>query len=112
MALNKRRHAALRVVGGTCPATNPIPLSARGTGGVEARTPLHSGVLAALRQPEGVNRPRLPVTAATSRTIDLPPRTLIARRCVIMKANIALGSLHFRLIRSDTRVLSASLYEH
>jgi len=40
MALSWRRHALLRVAGGTRPATNPTPLSARGTGGVEARTPL------------------------------------------------------------------------
>ena len=102
----------LRVVGGACPATNPTPLSARRTGGVEARTPLPSGVLATQRQPEGMNQPRPPVTAARSRTIDSPPRTLIARRCVIMKASPALGSLDFRLIGSVTRALSASLYEH
>lgn len=102
----------LRVVGGTCPATNPTPLSARGTGGVEARTPLPSSVLATQRQPEGLKQALQPDTAATSRMIDLPPRTLIARRCLIMRASIALGSLHLRLIRSVTRVLSASLCEH
>ena len=102
----------LRVVGGTCPATNPTPLSTRGIGGVEARTPLLSGVLAAQHQSEAMKQSLPPVRAATSRTIDLPPRTLIARRCVIMRASPALGSLDFRLMGSVTRVLSASLCEH
>ena len=110
MALSRGRHAVLRVVGGTCPATNPTPLSARGTGGVEARTLLPSRVLATQRQPEGMNQPRPPVTGARSRTIDSPPRTFIASRCVIVKAGLAPRSLGLRLIDSVTQVLSASLY--
>ena len=102
----------LQVVGGTCPATNPTPLSARGTGGVEARTPQPSGVLATRRQPDGMSQSLPAVTAATLRTIDLQPQTLIARRRLIMKASPALGSLDFRLIRSVTRALTASLCEH
>ena len=102
----------LRVVGGTCPATNPTPLSARGTGGVEARAPLPSGVLTTQRQPEGMSQSLPAVTAATLRTIDLPPRTIIARSRLIMKASPALGSLDFRLIGSVIRALTASLCEH
>ncbi len=92
----------LRVIGGTCPATNPTPLSARGTGGVEARTPLPSGVLATQLQPEGMKQALQPDTAATSHSIDLPPRTLIALRCVIMKSKPAVGSLDLRLIEFIT----------
>lgn len=63
MALSRGRHAVLRVIGGTCPATNPTPLSARGTGGLEARTQLPSGVLTAKRQYEDMKQPLPPVTA-------------------------------------------------
>ena len=51
----------LRVIGGTCPATNPTPLSARGTGGVEARMLLPSGVLTIQRQSDGMKQPLPPV---------------------------------------------------
>ncbi|GJE13600.1 hypothetical protein FOHLNKBM_4664 [Methylobacterium longum] len=102
----------LRVVGGTCPATNPTPLSVHETGGVEARTPQPSGVLATRRQPEGMSQPLPAVTAATLRTIGLQLRTLIARGRLIMKASQALGSLGFRLIGPVTRALTASLCEH
>jgi len=109
VALSRGRHAVLRVIGGTCPATNPTPLSALGTGGVEARTLLPLGLQATPRQPEGMNQSLRPVTAATPHTIDLPPRTLLARRFVIMRANPALGSLDFRLTESITLALGASL---
>lgn len=95
MALSRGRHAVLRVVGETCPATNPTPLSARGTGGFEARTPLPSGVLTAQRQYEGMRQPLPPVMATSSHVIDLLPWTFIAPGCLTMRANPALSSSNF-----------------
>ena len=92
----------LRVIGGTYPATNPTPLSARGTGGVEARTPLPSGVLTAKRQYEDMKQPLPPVTATSSHVIDLLPWTFIAPRCLMMRANPALSSSNFGGIGSVT----------
>ncbi len=66
----------LRVASGTCPATNPTPLAAHKTGGVEARMSLPSRVLASQRQPEGMKQLLPPVTLAKSHTIDLVPRKL------------------------------------
>lgn len=73
----------LRVVGGTCPATNPTPLSARGTGGVEARTPLLSGALTAWHQPEDIELCLPPPAATTSGSINSLLLRLIARRQIL-----------------------------
>lgn len=54
---------------------------------------LPSGVLTTQRQSESMKQLLPPVTADTSYVIDIPRRTLIARKYVTMKASPALSSL-------------------